>query len=32
MAGKIIAEGSPEQIADLAEISYTAKYLKQVLE
>ncbi|MEK3907901.1 excinuclease ABC subunit UvrA [Oceanobacillus sp. FSL W7-1309] len=30
--GQVIATGTPEEIADIADISYTGKYLKTVLE
>lgn len=29
--GRIIAKGSPEQILKIDKVSYTAKYLKQIL-
>ena len=30
--GRIIAEGSPEKVAKMTSISYTAKYLKQIIQ
>lgn len=30
--GRIIAEGSPEKVAKMTSISYTAKYLKQIVQ
>ena len=30
--GRVIAEGSPEEIISQTEVSYTAKYLKTILE